>query len=436
MIDPAKLQAVKTIIVHDSCSDGMASAMILHDVLPDAEIKFVQYETEEHKNLPASPGMLFCDFSPHKSRTVDFLEAETIVLDHHKDKKSVVEAFIEKGLGAFGDEVADPGVCGAVLAYREVWKPLIALQHQPGHAARAEGIREGDSIAKFATLAGIRDTWQKNDPRWQEACEQADALQFWPTEKLLATDPGGWPQLLEIGPVVYARNLKFAQKCADNSYRFVAPGGLKVAMFEGLKASSDAAEILGTEVDLVIGFANFLGDDKRPGMIFSTRSKTDFDCSAFARAHGGGGHTKAAGFRYVLDDLSPNPFQLAKEVVYRYMAMKDTWLPLLAKLDEESKGSPQKPDTQLAYTKLVQESGRTDYVPQWGLRLNTYQRDNLVWLLAACGYGPAGAPTSIGDFALANTGDWLGEIAIMLDYHLGVGNPNMTLEQLIEAVKR
>ena len=48
------------------------------------------------------------------------------------------------------------------------------------------------------------------------------------------------------------------------------------------------------------------------------------------------------------------------------------------------------------------------------ISVNEYQRANLLWLFQAIGYG-------IGDedvepFTSANTGDWLGEVAIMLNY--------------------
>ncbi len=44
------------------------------------------------------------------------------------------------------------------------------------------------------------------------------------------------------------------------------------------------------------------------------------------------------------------------------------------------------------------------------LTLNQYQRDNLLWLLTCLGCGA----DAIGPFALANSGDWVGEIAWML----------------------
>src|ERR1700679_2840748 len=120
MFDLKRLAAIKTLIIHGGgCTDGIASAMILRSVLPDAEIKFVQYMTPEQVNLEPKEGMLFCDITPVADRVKDFVAVEALVLDHHKTARAVVEAF--GSLGAFGDEKADPGVCGAVLAYPHVW---------------------------------------------------------------------------------------------------------------------------------------------------------------------------------------------------------------------------------------------------------------------------------------------------------------------------
>lgn len=46
----------------------------------------------------------------------------------------------------------------------------------------------------------------------------------------------------------------------------------------------------------------------------------------------------------------------------------------------------------------------------WTLTLNRYHRDNLLWLLTALGYGMKG----IEPFTFAHTGDWVGEIVLML----------------------
>lgn len=338
MIPLEKIQGVTRLITHDKCSDGMASAMIVKNVLPSVSVEFVQYNTVAHKELEVTPGMLFCDFSPHPERVREFLDAGAIVLDHHKSAREIVEPFIEAGLGAFGDEVADPGVCGAVLAFREIWEPVFR-HYQGGLPVERWQEIDRSAVEKLATLAGIRDTWQKHDPRWEEACAQSNALFFWPPERLLNSAVMAWPFLLDIGPVLFAKNLEKAANYAANAYRFVTAGGLRVAMFmsNNVSASSDAAEILGQEADLVIGFSVGLNDTKVPGMTFSCRTRGNFNASALALAHGGGGHTNAAGFRVLLASSDPQPFELARRLLERYETVLPKWLAVL------DKGRPEDP---------------------------------------------------------------------------------------------
>ena len=314
MIPVAKLQAVKHIIVHDSCPDGRASAMILRQLLPQAKISFIQYDEPEHNELVPEEHVLFCDFSPKTPE--GWVERGAIVLDHHKTQRDIVEAFGE--LGVFGDEATEPGVCGATLAYREVWQQIM---HLPAKVANHFPSSTGQIVREFAELAGVRDTWQTQDPRWRSACEQAGALMFWPVEDLLACTVQGWAQKLELGPVLFERNLEKARSAIKKGYRFTTKKGTRVIMFDGLRASSDAAEMLGSEVDFVVGFG-FVTDrpkegGQKPTVIYSTRSHTDFDCSAFAKAHGGGGHTKAAGFgdKTFNVETTLNPYALLRSLL-------------------------------------------------------------------------------------------------------------------------
>jgi hypothetical protein len=361
MISIDSLGQIKHAIVHENCSDGTASAMILKDVIPDLKITFAQYNTDAHRDLVAEPGMVFCDFSPHKERVQAFLDVGTIVLDHHKTAKAVVDPFVEAGLGAFGDEVSDPGVCGAVLAYREVWLPLKVgnapekissdsdlLTILPEHGSPGSHQR---TIYDLATLAGIRDTWVKDSPRWKEACEQADAIFFWPWDKIAVTGWRQWAQeLLAIGPVLSARNARNMEKSVKGSHRFQTAGGKRVMVFEGTKATSDAAEKMAAENDLTIGFSIFVEDGLQK-MIFSTRSRGAFDCSALALAHGGGGHSKAAGFNFVLVPATPQPFTLVESLLDNYEAVEANWLSILSTLDPKTK-----PNYSNIYQKLVTEN--------------------------------------------------------------------------------
>lgn len=290
MITREKLLGVKLIVTHGNCPDGIMSAMFLHDVLPSAEIQFMHYDSDEHQNVPARADVLFCDFSPPKDRLQEFLDAGTIILDHHKTAKALVLAAGDNGV--FGDETADPGVCGAVLAYLHVWLPLKGIDPESEEA----------QIAKhMAKLSGVRDTWQRQDPYWEQACRQAAVLKFFPEEEWLGKvkpfqDQAWWNDKLKIGELLVNQQGKAVRKALDGAYRFTSTGGVRVCVFSSVKLTSDAAEAEGENSDLVVGFTYFGIKDGQAQLTFSTRSHTTFDCEALCKNWGGGGHTKAAGF--------------------------------------------------------------------------------------------------------------------------------------------
>lgn len=309
-----KLLNVKTVICHDSCPDGTASAIILRDALL-VDIRFVQYGTAAFDALKPEPGMLFCDFSPPAHLAPAFVEAGAIVLDHHRTARPIVEMFGENGI--FGDEQTEPGVCGAVLAYRHVWKPL---------RASMRSVPVCTFIENLATLAGIRDTWQRQSPLWTNACVQSSILAFFPNSHWLQKTPytmqRDWSEVyLPIGELLVEKGNKNVARSISAGYRFTSAKGTRVICFDGLKTSSDASEALGNEVDLVVGFMPTC--EESPKYIFTTRSHTTFDCSAFAKAHGGGGHLRAAGFNVPIDpETALNPYAFLRTLLDRYEATR------------------------------------------------------------------------------------------------------------------
>lgn len=306
--DPIPLDALRTVttvVTHADCPDGIASAMILHDALPHARIIFARHGAPETVALRAEPGMLFCDFSPPEARVVEFVDAGAIVLDHHRTARAVVEAF--GPLGVFGDEVTDHGVCGAVLAFREVWRPLV-----PGAEYQAPG-----PVGDFAALAGIRDTWQRHDPRWEEACSQAAALTFWPVAQLLAARPQAWPSLMAIGPTLQERR-------AESVTRAIRDGmcirvGTREVVILATTDTSDAMDRLGAAgVAMVLGFA-YRCEAGKPRMAVSLRGR-GVDVASLARADGGGGHTAAAGFTVDVTPGMAGPYEWAAAWCARVLA--------------------------------------------------------------------------------------------------------------------
>jgi DHHA1 domain len=306
-VNTTYLKTIRKIIAHDHCPDGRASALICHEVLPDAEIEFVQYQSPRHKALTPEPGVLFVDFTPWAEREEAtpenrdpplteagkallqaWVDAGAMVLDHHRGGADIVAAFGERGV--FADEKENPGVSGAVLAWREVFAVLVK-----GKSKKAKADLTSE-VGKFALLAGIRDTWQTNDPGWIESCDQAAALMFWPWERLLEAGVLGiilgLEPLLEIGPVLRARDFERDTKTLQESYT-IEFGGRKFVCFEGTHTSDIAERV---QADMVIGW-HYLQESDGLKMQISCRSRGDFSALAFAKAYGGGGHVHAAGFK-------------------------------------------------------------------------------------------------------------------------------------------
>lgn len=318
MIDPRKLNAVETIVVHgtsadERCADGTAAALLLLDALPGRRLVWVQYKMPSLRDLRAERGMLFADMTPPADRVEEFVRGGAIVLDHHRGARRIVEAFGEDGV--FADEAVEPGVSGAMLAFREVWEPR-----------RKDVAQNGgwwEEAVELATLAGIRDTWQKKHPRWRDACAQAAALCFWPFNRLVSAgicELGD--SMIPIGDVLLEKDDAVARRCLAESAGFVVEGGgtsadLRVVIFEGSShETSDTADMVEANVGLVLGW-HYLVEQGVHWLMVSCRSRGGFACDLFAQAHGGNGHSGSAGFR--VRPTVENPYYQLRDIIHVYV---------------------------------------------------------------------------------------------------------------------
>lgn len=313
MIPIEKLEQVGTLVVHGNCPDGMASALVLDDILPGREIIFAIHNITP---LEARPGLLFCDFCPPRERVGEFRAAGTIVLDHHRTQQDVIESF---EYHAFGDERLDPGVSGAVLAYRHVWAPIYqALRNGCASLAFPQALDELQPtvVEDFAVLAGIRDTWQRQSELWTRACEQTEAMLFYPQSYWL--QPALRPEMLRarnlellmerfrVGSVALDKRLESSKRLAEHAFYFKTTKGTEVAILPA-RHVSDAADMVQESTQLVIGFS-YTVEQGEIKMLLSTRSRNGYDCSKFCQYYGGGGHTAAAGCQVPTLSNSPNPY--------------------------------------------------------------------------------------------------------------------------------
>ena len=307
-IDIDKLLAVKTIAAHTypdrPCPDGVASALILRDALPEAEVVFVTHGAELDK-LSERPNVLYCDIAPAREC------AGAIVLDHHVTSRHLVERY--EANGVYSDR---PGVSGAMLAYREVWLPV--AYRGPNRPANHVYEGRGDVGAlQLARLAGVRDTWQRDSPDWEEACAQAEALAFWPWKKWseFAFDGNGFTRELEamlaIGPVLYEKKMASARKLALEAHRATTEKGTRLAIVP-TRETSDVAEFIGDEADVVIGFSYARPSSAGPVLALSLRSHGGYHVGALCKKLlGGGGHQAAAGaeVQMMWDSWCPGPYE-------------------------------------------------------------------------------------------------------------------------------
>lgn len=277
----------RLLVTHADCPDGTASAMIAvaHGF---EDVFFARYGSP----LPPPSDAVFVDFSPTADAARAWLEAGAIVLDHHKSARSVVEMFAEVDRGAFADEAEDVGVSGAVLAD-------LAFSDQ--------GL-----VSRFATLAGIRDTWQKEDPKWRAACAQAAGLMFFPWDALRevarlhprelgAFDPGGG-----IGELLCAQRARAVAKAYASGVHCAMNAGLILLVNDTAGLASDIGEYArerDSPADFIACYSvNFDAAENVRTIRYSLRSIRDgFDVSAIAKRYGGGGHTAAAGFEVAFD---------------------------------------------------------------------------------------------------------------------------------------
>lgn len=327
MITLDKLRSVRRIVAHENCADGLVSALLCKDALAGVTIEFVQHTTDAHKNLAVTPGMLFADMCPPAERVQEFVDAGALILDHHRTGRSIVDAFGENGV--FGDENTQPGACGATLCYEHVWKPSLQdaerVVKQVLHTTATI-----DFVSEFARLAGVRDTWQRRDPQWHEAGIQHATLMFFPASfwlsKPLESIAANWAQYRWIGDVQVQKHEDRVSKTAVEALSYTTAKGTRVVCFEGVRLTSDTAERLDKAVDLVVGFSYRRDDGEDvPRLIVSTRSHTTFDCAAFARSYGGGGHTKAAGCSFPVDiETDVNPYLRIRRLIEGFEAASTT----------------------------------------------------------------------------------------------------------------
>ena len=266
---------IKTVYYHGSCPDGITSREILKLQFPD--LIYIPYYFTEFKKVPDHA--LFIDCSPKSNQVEECLRNSCLIAEHHD---SFNDSF-NKWFPLYPDQMligdTKKAESGAILALELV---------------RQLGLGDDLNLAYIqhvARLIAISDTWQNSHEEFEYARMLAGYIAFFGNDfcEELADLYLKRDVILSFGRVQQKKQEQYARQAIKVG---------KVAFINELNMSN-AAEILRNEgSDLVVGYTTkFEPNENRNITIFSLRSKEDgFDCSAFCKAHGGGGHKAAAGF--------------------------------------------------------------------------------------------------------------------------------------------
>jgi len=341
MIPIETLKQVTHVYCHGHCLDGLASAMILKDAFRmlgmSPRIEFLVHGTDEHQaagrevtcsttgEAPAWSRPLFCDIAPHDSygSQQGCRDNGAIVLDHHVGAKDIVESF--GSLGVYADAEKEPGVSGAVLAFREVWEPVWLWIYGGGVPVPNRQFQCLAEVEDFAICIGARDTWQTKDPRFMRGQWISKMLMSKPASYWLGPiDPrpnGAVPAALDereiqMGRALFEAHEEAVRQAVEQCVMTVVASQVPpppltgritpyvLYVFQeqasGFRLCSDVAEALREKqkiAGVVAGFSYVV--DKpggQPRLLYSLRGLGGFDVQKFATANGGGGHKAAAGF--------------------------------------------------------------------------------------------------------------------------------------------
>jgi hypothetical protein len=264
-----------------TCADGIGSAMIIRNAT-DCDVQFCDYGDKLHRNIPVRKGVILCDMSPYPGQEQMMADAGVLVLDHHESQQELVES-----MGHYG--IFRQDLCGAELAYKYVWVPLM---EDSSPASISQGVQA------FAELCGIYDLWKRDSPLWEQACHLREALLFISWEML----KNDLPTLVNMHG-----ELRMGRHICENKRTQVRLLASQVLIHEGELAIINNLELVNeigdalreSDLKAVAGFGFELTDHpwEHLQLKVSLRAiQSRVDVARIAKSKGGGGHYNAAGF--------------------------------------------------------------------------------------------------------------------------------------------
>lgn len=303
-----ELSKIEHVITHENCADGLACAILIREANKllgtdrEITIEYCQYGIDRHRNAVPRPNTLFADFSPHRETIDAWKEVDPVIFDHHVHAKDIVEQFPR---GVF-----DNDRCGARILYDEL--------------AEVWSVKRANYLEQFIRNVDIRDRWlidEVSNDEWRNAMAQHNLLMS--VHHSIATTLGVEELLkfLPYGAALAASEFATARDRIYNGGDCYELNGLTVMMVPAEGRYSSAIGELARNSGLAHIACTFFFV---PGeIVFSMRSGPTFDCGAFAKFMGGGGHARAAafalkGFDHTTQTI-PNPVPYFMDQLERYV---------------------------------------------------------------------------------------------------------------------
>lgn len=282
-------------VYHNRDLDGFTSGAIVKKKYPEAKLIGWDYseplpDFEQFKGEDVI--MIDITFKIDKIRELEKIVKSLTIIDHHigfvrdfnREYGNNTPPFNEENLH-YGNETITYRYINGVAACEIGWKHLFP----------------DEPVPYAVTLLGRYDTWRQKEGDWEEETLpfqmgmrlKCNSVESFP---ILAFDNGGWmgfvDEVLEKGVAILEYQRMENEKYAKGAFEKEIDG-LRVICLNTTMFSSQAFDSIWDEdkYDLMMPFRYMHGLWK--ASLYTTK---EIDCSLIAKARGGGGHKKAAGF--------------------------------------------------------------------------------------------------------------------------------------------
>lgn len=274
----------KLCIYHANCADGFTAAWAVHKALGDD----VEFFPAVHQNPPpdcSGRDVIMVDFCYKLLPMQQVYEAckTLLVLDHHKTAKEVLDKLIEV------DAVLNPGVKLSVTFDLERSGAGIAWDFfHPQRRLIVDYVEDRDLGRTFNGTSTLEKSREIN------ACIFSYPYTFENWDRIAAEIEQDFWGVVQEGAAIERKHHKDVAELVEASKIRMQIGGHEVwAANLPYTLTSDAGHLMAKGEPFAACYW-----DTPEGTVFSLRSDdSGLDVAEIAKGYGGGGHTRAAGFR-------------------------------------------------------------------------------------------------------------------------------------------